>query len=239
MLDKELYTRRKSFAQKYGQDNILLYTPENIDIDRLTQDLFASSLFATKKLCILYGVPMDTYSPYTMSASMGGDITDIFIKYREQLGEDLIIVFVARNPDKRKKLYKFLKKNVNKVCLFSTVSPSNMLSYILATPHEHWQPGMLWGAGLGGYISRSQANKLIEWTGQSLTRAMQEVSKILSYIHYHDKDKLTDEEIRRLVYISSQDHIFAMIDAVSTDPYQAGNLLKEMRNNDEQIAKVL
>ncbi len=115
LLDKELLRRKENFARKFGSESIFLFWIENLDIGLLKQAIYGWGLFTTKKLIIVYGLPLDA------TTKLGEDtnaqihmFVDSLIKAEGKIPEDSWLIFVSSTPDKRLKLYKFLEKYATK-----------------------------------------------------------------------------------------------------------------------------
>ncbi len=71
----------------------------------------AGWLFSEKKLIIVSGVPADTDSDNKLSAKQIEEFSDAFLARSGILPDTVLLVLISYKPDKRLKLYKFLKDN--------------------------------------------------------------------------------------------------------------------------------
>lgn len=113
LLDKEVSRRTGNFLQKFGTDSLFVYNNENRDEMSASQSIFGGGLFSSKKLTIIHGLPLDNLEWNKFRVVEIEWFIDNFIKREWKIPEDNLLVFISNKPDKRSKLFKFLKENAN------------------------------------------------------------------------------------------------------------------------------
>jgi len=108
LVRQEIKKRKKSFAEKYGEQYIFSFSSDNFDIPAIIDTIFSGGLFVTKKLVIIFGVPGDKVSDNKISASKLEQFENGFMSRLDYLSADTIVLFVSYDPDKRLRLYKAL-----------------------------------------------------------------------------------------------------------------------------------
>ncbi len=60
LLLQELTKRKSSFLEKYGEYGLFDFSSDDLQIDQLQSALMSGGMFATKKLVIIRGIPLDS-----------------------------------------------------------------------------------------------------------------------------------------------------------------------------------
>jgi DNA polymerase III delta subunit len=108
-LRQELIRRKDNFAQKFGADSIFTYTSENREPGSIKQNLYGGGLFISRKLVILFGVPLDSEPTNKLREEQYGKLSEEIIA-TNNIPEDTTVVCVSYKPDKRGRFYKRITK---------------------------------------------------------------------------------------------------------------------------------
>lgn len=111
ILSTELTKRKTQFKEKFGSDSLFEFTSQNWDFTQIKQALYASGLFVSKKMVVLYGIPKDTDEVNALSADKIDQFFDDFLKNKDLISEDILLLLVSRKPDKRTRPYKWFLEN--------------------------------------------------------------------------------------------------------------------------------
>jgi len=108
-LRAELKRRKDNFAQKFGADTVFSYTSENREAGAIKQHLCGGGLFISKKLLILFGLPLDNETTNKLKEEQYGKLSEDLIT-ANTIPEDTIVICVSYKPDKRVRFYKRITK---------------------------------------------------------------------------------------------------------------------------------
>jgi DNA polymerase III delta subunit len=107
LLLQELSKRKSSFLEKYGEYGLFDFSSDSLQIDQLQSALMSGGMFATKKLVIIRGIPLDS-TPHNKAKS--SDIDRCFLLLESFIASndaETIVVCISYKPDKRTKPYKW------------------------------------------------------------------------------------------------------------------------------------
>ncbi len=203
-LTQELQKRQQGFVEKYGPDQCITFTTDNINLQNISEALQGWWLFANKKLIICKGIPDDKV--------WWGKAWAAIVKFFEWLiGEsertfspDVILVFVSIDPDKRLRLYKLLSEKATQKS-FPSLSDGQITTFLQQK---------LWT-----YFSPSLAEYMISFVWSDLFRLTEEADKVTTYLQHMNKQELSDGERDAIIYTPLQVNAFGVLDAIS-----AGNI---------------
>lgn len=107
LIQQESLKWKTAFSDKHGSENITyisdLGTTSKIE---LSEALVSRSLFAEKRLVVIDGFPFNGEK----ASSWASDIEAMIIKTLSDVPEEVLVVFLSANPDKRKSWFKQLSK---------------------------------------------------------------------------------------------------------------------------------
>lgn len=106
------------FTEKYGAFNVYRYNSENISLE-IFNNISSNSFFDNNKLIVVNGLPLNS----TTKDDKLIKIEEKFVSILENISEDVFVLFVETNPDRKRKLYKKLEeigtiKNYNNLSWF-------------------------------------------------------------------------------------------------------------------------
>ncbi len=129
LLDKELKRWKDWFVSKRWKENVLTFDSTNFDSNRIIQSVFASSLFASDSFVIIKWLPIDNTEWNKMKVSDVQTFVDEFLRKEWNISEWCWLIFVSYNPDKRNKLFKFLKDRAT-VKTFAKVTGMSLMKLV-------------------------------------------------------------------------------------------------------------
>ena len=107
LIQQEAQKWKKAFWEKYGVENVVYITNlENISEDFLLENMLSQSLFSPKRLVLIDGFPFSGERAF----SWASELEKTILENIEKIPEDILVVFLSENPDKRKTAYKKLSK---------------------------------------------------------------------------------------------------------------------------------
>lgn len=107
LIQQEIKRWEKAFKEKKGENSTFIFSSENFDNNQVIQTTFWSGFFSDTTLTILKDIP----TPANIWSTKYEIFTNEFLKRKWIIPEGSFLVFSSANPDKRTKLYKFLKTN--------------------------------------------------------------------------------------------------------------------------------
>jgi len=111
LLLQELTKRKTSFLEKYGEYSLFDFASDNLQSDQIQNALMSGGMFATKKLVIIRGIPLDSTAhnkAKTADVERCFSLLEAFIASNDI---ETIVVCISYKPDKRTKPYKRFAKN--------------------------------------------------------------------------------------------------------------------------------
>jgi DNA polymerase III delta subunit len=109
-LRQELTRRKDNFAQKFGADSVFSYNSENREAVAIKQNLYGGGLFVSKKLIVLFGLPLDSESTNKLKEEQYSKLAEDIV-IANHIPEDTILICVSYKPDKRARFYKRITKS--------------------------------------------------------------------------------------------------------------------------------
>jgi len=215
LLDQELQRRKDGFVQKFGEDAVFVYGPENFEPAEIIQNCMGWWLFVSKKMIIIKHVPTDGF--HKISAKAQEAFVDAYTKQAANISPDTIVLFVSYKPDKRVKFYKYLQKNAQ-IKEFNTLRDSQRKTYIKTRSKDTQRESdvldyFLLQVGSDMYRLQSEREKLSVWT------------------QVHNKTTITKKDIDTVVFGQVQPNTFALFDYLFTDIDKALVLIDQMRDD--------
>lgn len=211
---KKLADLRNSFAREYGAENIEVVNAEDLELNQLPTLLQGASLFSAHRMVIVKD----------LSASK--EVAEKFSELIGNINEDITVVVIESQPDKRTSLYKTLKSKTE-FYEFNEPKEYDLLKWIEECAKEK-----------KGMISSRDAQMLLDYVGIDQQRLAGEIEKLVNF-----QPNITPDTIEKLVERRAQSTVFQLLDYVITgdkkksmttlenlekafeDPFQITNLL--------------
>ena len=205
---------KSDFVSKYGNDGIENYSGEQLNPEIITNAFGGVSLFSTDRLVVIRGL---------VEAK---EVTDLLINQIKTVSDDVTVVLIEPNLDKRTSLYKTLKEETQ-FKEFGNLQESELVSWIQSEVKTS-----------DGEIDSANTRLLYEYCGPDQMRLSNEIQKLLSY-----DPNITKESIELLVERNPRDTIFELLElamsgqseravgkllaleAVHEDPFQIASML--------------
>ncbi len=191
LIKEEALRWKKAFIQKHGKENITQITSLHwITPSVLGETLTSRSIFAEKRLVIIDGFPFSGEKAF----SGASDIESFLLKSLDDVPEEILIVFLSVNPDKRKAWYKKLSK-IAEIKTFD-ISWEDQVYHILTK--KYWV-----------CIDSSSLRRLIFLKGWDLQKSISEIDKLLV-----KADSISASDIRDNIMPEFEESIFVFIDTL-------------------------
>lgn len=218
LLDQELKRRTDTFVQKYWTDALLVYKTDELSLESLRQALYSGWLFIQKKMIVVYGFPMDGDPSNKLSVSILQQFSDEFIERNWQISSETLLIFVSYKPDKRTKLYTFLKKEVDPktgIKEFSPLKPSELKQIIRQKTPQ---------------LQRSEPvlDAFLAKTGSSLYHIHNEIEKLVLKASY-SWSQITEQDIDLLIFGITEANNFWFFDLVLVDRQKSLQLINRLQ----------
>ena len=215
LLDQELYRRVSNFTQKFGNDSVSFFHVENWDEWKAKQSIYGWGLFSTKTLTVIDGLPTWT-DRFGFTISQVENFIDEFLKKKWEIPAENLLVFANSKPDKRSRLYKFLKDNAN-IKEFKTMDNAWLKVYI---KQELWNLK----------ISDSVLQKFIQKVWVELYRINSEIDKLKYYCEYNSLSEITENLVDEVVFWLVDSQVFELLDYLLKDKTKAIKFLQKMQD---------
>lgn len=210
--------RKENFAQKFGQESIFSFDYlQNFDLAMIKQAIYGGGLFVTKKLVIISGVPIDASKLPIEVTQPINEFTDDLMDRKGKIPEETLLIFIAPDPDKRLKFYKFLARNAV-VKSFDQYKPSALKDFIIS------QLG-------SNFIPNDVVEYLLMKVGGNLYRLRFECEKLKIRCEVQKKSKIDQDMIDNVVFGQVEANAFKLLDYMHTDPRKAMKIIDEVQEN--------
>lgn len=191
LLQQEALRWKKGFIEKHGEENITHISSLDGNSKNTIPDLLVSrSLFAEKRLVIIDGFPFSGEKAFSGASDLEAQI--LWILW--DIPDEVLVVFVSCNPDKRKTWFKQLKK-IAKIKEFNVWWEDEVLT-ILRRKY-------------GEAIEVSALQRLIFLKWWDLQKTISEIEK-LKITH----TRISREHIEAHIIPEFEESIFAFIDTL-------------------------
>jgi len=216
LLNKELKRWKDNFLEKFWSESLFIFDWWNFVLNRVMEAVFGWWLFSTKKMVIIYGVPIDTYSNNKILIKN----SDKFVSSFENVvvPDDVLLIFVSYKPDKRLKFYKSIK-DVVQVKEFKPLRMASQYKNILSE--------QLWSLHVSGDVMEYFLLKV--W--KNLYRLMQELEKIKLWCSVHWLVEITQDVIDIVVFGQVETNAFLFFDYFLTDKKKTFILWDKIRDD--------
>ncbi|MCK9467110.1 MAG: DNA polymerase III subunit delta [Candidatus Absconditabacterales bacterium] len=215
LLDQEVNRRISNFSQKFGQDSVSFFHVENWDEGKVKQSIYGGGLFSTKSLTVLDGLPVGT-DRFGFTVSQVEKFVEEFLKKKGEIPADNLLVFTSSKPDKRSRLYKFLKDNAN-------IKEFNLLNEYGLNSHIKQNLGNI-------KITDVVLKKFVQKVGGELYRINSEIDKLKTYCEYHSLLEINEKLIDDIVFGFVDSQVFELLDYLFKDKIKAMKFLQKMQD---------
>lgn len=211
---KKLKELRDTFAKEYGAENIEVVSTEELELNQLPTLLQGASLFSSHRMVIMKDL------------SANKEVAEKFSELITNSSDDITVVVIESQPDKRTSLYKTLKSKTE-FYEFDEPKEFDLLKWIEEFAKEK-----------KGAISARDARLLLDYVGPDQQRMANEIEKLVNF-----QSNITSNTIEKLVERRAQSTVFQLLDYVLAgdkkksmktlenlekafeDPFQIANLL--------------
>ena len=216
LLDQELNRWTSNFSQKFWKNSVSVYHNENWNDWEVKQSIFGGGLFSDKKITVIDWIPLWTDRFGSFRVSQVEEFIEDFIKRKGKILPDNLIIFVSSKPDKRSRMYKFLKENAN-LKTFDLLKDYEIKSYIKKE---------LWALSIDDDVLSALIQK-IWW---ELYRVNAEIRKLKMYCEYNSLSKITFEVVNDVVFGLLDAQVFDFLKLIFVDKKKAINYLQKMQD---------
>lgn len=215
LLDKELFRRKEGFIQKFWSDSVFIFTLDNLQISHLKQAIYSSWLFTTKKLILVYWLPLDATTKLDdQNAEQLQTFIDALIKAEGKIPDDSLLVFISPVPDKRLRLFKFLEKHAT-VKEFNQPKDNDLEEFIRKELSDY-------------LIDRQGIQYLLAKVWRDLYRLRFECDKLKTRCRIKNLKTIDTHMIDHVVYGQVETDSFSLLKAIFSDKRQAISILEKI-----------
>jgi len=191
LIKQEALHWKKAFWEKHGSDNVIHISQlEHASKNTISEALLARSIFMEKRLVIIEGFPYSWEKAFAWSSEK----ETLILETIENISEDLLVVFVAPNPDKRKSWFKKLSKQAETKDF--SISWDSQIESILQKKYS-------------GKIESSALSRLIFLKWSNLEKCISEIQKLLIAT-----DKISNSDVNNYIMPEFEVSIFTFIDTI-------------------------
>lgn len=210
LLLQELAKRKSWFIEKYWTYGLFDFACDALDPEQLQNALMGWGMFATKKLVIIRGIPLDSTSHNKAKTADIDRCLSLLEKYMTTNDPQTIIVCISYHPDKRTKPYKRFVNNAD-IREFPFLDEKQKINYV------HQQVGTL--------LNDTQIAELTINCWDNLWHLSHECNKLYHYAVFHKITSFTDEQFRSIIWSSIASNNFALLDHLYTDTKKSLELI--------------
>jgi len=209
--------------------NYIVLEGENLSIDNLINNCETTPFMGEKKLVIVKESNL-----FSSNKSKDSQSEEALIKYLNDLSKSTLLIFVeGESIDKRKKIYKEIKK-YGYIYEFSRLSRTELIKWI----RDYFSKSNI-------SISNNSINHFIDVIGyddknssKTLYDIDNEMKKICNFVG--NKLEVTNEDIEIVLNKTLDNNIFALVDAVAEKKGDKGlSILNQLLTLGEPEAKIL
>lgn len=191
LLRQKTLAWKQAFMEKYGDINLThITTPLDYSIAQWHDILSGMSFLTEKKLIIIDDIPLSSTIKNTKLLAL----CDVILQCLENIPEDTIVLFSSHNPDKRSKLFKYIKNN------------GDLQEFHASEP---WDIAKIIGAQYPWVIDHQALGLLMKYTSNNLAIIISEIQKLLI-----SRDTISMDDIREHVMPELEESIFQCIDDI-------------------------
>lgn len=173
--------------------NYDVFTEKKTSIEAISDSLETMPFFADRRVVVLKNLDMMGKNKFA------NDLAELI----PSMSETSYLIIVEDEIDKRKKLYKAVKK-IGHIVEYPYLSESDLVKYI--------------ARGLGRHkikINAGDARHMIHYIGGDLTVMHNEIEKLAAYIG--DREVVTKEDIEAICQKTVESKIFELVDCMGTN----------------------
>lgn len=211
---EELTALKNAFQNQYGSEGIETYRGDQLEPSELTNLLGGISLFATNRLVIITDLSANKLA------------AEKFVDLIESVSDQVQIVLIESQPDKRTRFYKTLQKKA------TVIACEELEEYQLAKWIAEYAKAEQ------GSIDSHATQLLIRSVGADQLRLKNELDKLLAY-----EKTITSANIDLLVEKRPEDTVFQLLDAAlggkTTQAIQVLEGLERAHEDPFQIVNML
>lgn len=185
-LDMEINRWKSNFVEKFGEDSMFFYNTETWDNTKVSQSIFGWGLFSQKKLNIISWLPISWSWSNVFKIAQVEQFVDKFLSKKWIIPDDSLLVFVSNKPDKRSKLYKFLKDNAN-LKEFNKMKDFQLKSFIKS--ELNWLK-----------INDDAIDLILNTVWNDMYRVFWELNKLKFYCEYNSIETINVELVHEIIY---------------------------------------
>lgn len=215
LLDQELKRWKDWFTTKRWKENILSFDSENFDSNKVIQAVFANSLFSSESFVIIKGLPIDNSEWHKLKVWEVEAFVNEFLNRKWNISQWCRLIFVSYKPDKRNKLFKFLKDNAT-IKTFDNYNTSQLSNFIkdILEPIK---------------ISSDNTKFLIASIGNELYRVNSELDKIKTYCSSKGITNVDEKMIEELTFSNTTQDAFKFFWILFKDKKRAINFIEQQK----------
>jgi DNA polymerase III delta subunit len=224
LLLQELTKRKSSFLEKYGEYGLFDFASDELQLDQIQSALMSWGMFASKKLVIIRGIPLDS-TPHNKAKTADIErclsLLEAFLATNDS---ETIVVCISYKPDKRTKPYKRFVSNAQ-LKEFPLLDEKQQVAYVQQQ--------------LGTLLTSGQQAELVTSCGDDLGHLSHECDKLRHYAAYHQLSSFTDAQLDRIVRWSISSNNFTLLDHLYTDTKKSIWLITTAQQAGEDSFKFL
>lgn len=191
LIQKEAQRWKKNFQEKFGLENVIhITTLENTSLDFLRENFLSQSIFSPKRLVIIDGFPYSWARNFAWATDLEAGILSIL----EKIPEEILVVFLSIDPDKRTSAYKTISK-LAEVKVFTLETPEQAVSQLARTYR--------------GKIDSQALQLLVYYKWWNILKSTSEIDKLLL-----THQKIDAKLVEYIIIPEFEESIFVFIDTL-------------------------
>ena len=214
LLQQELLKYKTAFISKYDESAYIRFRGDDLKFADVQNAVVGGWFFSTKKLIVIRSVPKDNHPDNKAPTSEQSKTEERIIKYRNEIPEDHILIFVSYKPDRRTKGTKFF------------LDHATLKEFPLLNEKELAKKAqeLLWTL-----IDAFTALKLVEYIGVNgwMGTLTQECDKLRHYCEAKNIAQISLEIIHDVCIASQETDAFALADVLFLDTKKSLALIEE------------
>ena len=224
-LSMELTKWKSQFAEKFGEDALFEFTDQNWDFWQIKQALYASGLFVSKKMVVLYGIPKDWDDVNALSSDKIDQFFDDFLKNKDLISPDTLVLLVSRKPDKRTRAYKWFLENaqLKEFPLYKEIQLKNFLKEELAPLA----------------VSDVETSHFLLKVGNDMFRLHNEAQKLKLWLQSRGATVVTNADIDEFCFGKLEQDSFEIFDQMFSDPIATVKIFEKMQDDGKNRNEVM
>lgn len=209
------------FAEKNGKDSIFSFNRENWDYSQIKQIIYSWWFFVTKKLVILYGVPLDTEKSNAIKADEIEKLAEDIMNY--PLPSEVLLICVSYKPDKRGRFYKRFDK-------LDKDNPSQKMIKSFAPLKDYELSNFVAQESKDLNLNSKVVETLIHKVWNDQFRLESEIDKLRYWKKYYN-DEITPKVVDEVCFGMIEEDIFQLLDLALTDTKSAVQFIQWLQDD--------